>query len=93
MSQDESSEMPRYRSHKEVHALKILEVRDNTLADQDRDGSRIIVPVDEGFAPFSVDREYVRKHAPQAGGYYVVYEDGYKSWTPAEAFEKGYTRI
>ncbi|MCK9988658.1 MAG: hypothetical protein AzoDbin1_05130 [Azoarcus sp.] len=27
------------------------------------------------------------------GGYYVVYEDGYKSFSPAIAFESGYTRI
>lgn len=51
----------------------------------------IIVPVEQGYAPFFVDEEYVRKHNPVAGGYYVVYEDGYKSWSPADAFEKGYT--
>jgi hypothetical protein len=27
------------------------------------------------------------------GGYYVVYEDGYKSFSPASAFENGYTRL
>lgn len=26
-------------------------------------------------------------------GYYVVYEDDYVSWSPTEAFEKGYTEI
>jgi len=26
-------------------------------------------------------------------GYYVEYEDGYKSWSPKEAFEKGYVEI
>lgn len=36
---------------------------------------------------------YVQKHAPKAGGYFVAYEDGYKSWSPAEAFESGYTRL
>ena len=86
---NENSEMPKYRSHKEVHALKILAVQD----DLDPDGGRTIVPADEGFAPFCVDREYVQKHSPQAGGYYVVYQDGYKSWSPAEAFENGYARI
>ena len=88
-----SSEMPKYRSHKEVWALKILEVRNDTPSNQDDDGSRTIVPADEGFAPFRVEREYVQKHNPEAGGYYVVYQDGYISWSPAEAFESGYTRI
>ena len=27
------------------------------------------------------------------GYYYVVYRDGYKSWSPASEFEDGYTRI
>jgi len=27
------------------------------------------------------------------GDYYVVYEDGYKSISPAKAFEEGYTLI
>jgi hypothetical protein len=31
------------------------------------------------------------KHAPQVGGYYVRYPDGYESWSPAKAFEEGYT--
>ena len=29
----------------------------------------------------------------QVGGYYVVYTGGYKSWSPAEAFEDGYTKV
>ena len=45
------------------------------------------------YAPFKVDHSYIRKHNPQIGGYYVVYEDGYKSFSPAEVFESGYTLI
>jgi hypothetical protein len=33
------------------------------------------------------------KHSPEAGGYYVQYKDGYTSFSPAEAFEEGYTRL
>lgn len=83
------AEMPRYRSHKEVWALKIREVIHNSVLD----GSSLIVPADEGYAEFRVDAAYVNKHNPQAGGYYVVYEDGYQSFSPAEPFESGYTRI
>ena len=89
----ESAEMPKYRSHKEVWALKRLEIQDHTPAGQESDGSRTIVPADEAFAPFRIDLAYVQKHSPQAGGYYVVYKDGYRSWSPAEAFENGYSRI
>jgi len=52
-----------------------------------------ITPVEEGFATFPVTYEYMRKHNPQVGGYFVVYADGYKSWSPTQAFEEGYTRI
>jgi site-specific recombinase XerD len=41
--------------------------------------------------PIHVRHDYVHKHKPEAGGYYVVYADGYKSYSPAKAFEEGYT--
>ena len=91
------AEMPKYRCHKEVHALKILEiVLDSDVAqaeNRETDGSATITPEDEGYAPFKVDHAYVHKHKPEVGGYYVVYADGYKSFSPAEAFEEGYTLI
>lgn len=94
---EESGEMPRYKSHKEVHALKIesifFDIDKANLEGRETDGSATITPADEGFAPFKVERDYVNKHDPKAGGYYVVYADGYKSWSPAEAFEDGYTRV
>ena len=89
-----ASPMPRYKCHKEVWALKVSCVIDPTRDGCESDGTLILVPEDESrFAPFRVSREYVRKHAPKAGGYYVVYEDGYTSFSPADAFESGYTRI
>lgn len=52
-----------------------------------------ITPADEGYAPFNVDAAYIRRHDPQIGGYFVVYEDGYKSYSPRKAFQEGYVRI
>ena len=90
-------EMPRYRCHKEVWALKIAEiVFDREVArieDRETDGTAMITPVEKGFSPFKVDAEYVRKHHPQVGGYFVVYKDGYKSFSPAVAFEDGYSLV
>ena len=54
--------------------------------------SALIIPEDDGYAPLRVESDYLDKHEPQAGGYYVVYADGYKSYSPAKAFEEGYTR-
>lgn len=81
-------ELPKYKSHKIVHALKILNI-DLDLAT----GAAVITPAEEVYGPFPVDAEYMGKHKPRIGGYYVVYEDGYKSWSPAEAFESGYAKI
>ncbi len=53
----------------------------------------LITPEEDGYAPFPVDAAYIRKHQPQVSGYFVVYEDGYKSFSPAAAFESGYTKI
>lgn len=82
------TEMPRYECHKKVWALKIKEVR-ASIGD-----SRIgLVFENPLFSPREVSDEYHNKHQPQAGGYYVQYEDGYESWSPAEVFESGYTLI
>lgn len=87
-------EMPRYKCHKQVWALKIAHIlSDGEGEDRETDGSATITLAEHGYAPFKVDHEYMRKHKPQVGGYYVVYDDGYKSWSPAKAFEDGYTRI
>jgi len=79
---EELPQFPRYKSIKEVWALKIKAI----------DGLKI-TPEEEGYAPFDVDEAYMEKHKPEVGGYYVVYKDGYKSWSPAKAFEEGYYLI
>ena len=88
-----STPMPQYQCHKKVWALKIEEVIDPTQDGNESDGTRILRFADGMFAPIRVDGNYVRKHNPEDGGYYVVYDDGYKSFSPADAFESGYTRI
>jgi hypothetical protein len=94
----DQAEMPKYVCHKEVHALKIERIEfdtDKAKEDGNRetDGSAMIFPEEKAYAPFKVNHEYVRKHNPAAGGYYVVYADGYKSWSPSDAFEKEYSRL
>ena len=85
-----STEMPRYKCHKEVHALKIQEMR---VVPETTTGRWLLYPADPEYGPIEVDQEYMVRHKPQLGGYYVVYEDGYASYSPAKAFEDGYTRI
>ena len=87
---------PRYRSHKTVEALKIRAiVNPNEGIPEEDDGERVMTFTDEGHEALAVvvSAEYVKKHNPQVGGYYIRYADGYESWSPAEVFESGYTRI
>ena len=86
-------ELPRYRSHKNVSAVKILEIRSTATLEQASDGSAYLVPTEEGYGRILVTREFMLRHEPEVGGYYVQYEDGYESYSPAKAFEDGYTRI
>ncbi len=81
-------ELPKYQSHKIVHALKIKK-----LEKPPPSGDCIFLPEEEGYDWKFLSAEYMKKHKPQVGGYYVVYDDGYQSWSPAKAFEEGYTKI
>ena len=82
-----SSPMPLYVCHKEVWALKIagISLPQNEAWDAELafDGGR--------FAPRLMARTWLDKHNPEVGGYLVFYKDGYVSYSPAKAFEEGYT--
>ena len=89
-----TGQMPNYQSHKKVWALKIKSiVRDGEGENRESDGSAMITPEEEVYASFKVDHEYMHKHKPQVGGYFVKYKGGYKSFSPAKEFEEGYTLI
>lgn len=79
---------PRYRCHKVVEAVKIKAIKQHA-----NDVGFTIVPEDESIPPFDETFSYCIKHAPAPGGYWVRYEDGYTSFSPAAAFESGYHPI
>lgn len=90
-------QMPQYDCHKKAWALKIKEVKCESLLSNPPVDKVTLIFEDSHFTPFVVDNDYARKHLeyPQkhlskAGGYYVVYEDGYKSYSPEKAFVEGY---
>lgn len=80
-------EMPKYRSHKQVWALKIsaIEILE--------DGSAKIMPEDKRYGMITAPDYKSKFKSGDDPGYYVVYADGYKSWSPTKAFEDGYTLI
>ena len=95
--------MPRYQCHKKVWALKIKSVIKHAHPDPQADDAAFeasdkfagahLFPAEEGYAPIPVDADWYRKHKPQPGGYYIIYDDGYASYSPAKAFEDGYTKL
>lgn len=99
------SPMPQYVCHKKVWALKIksferclptIDELERILNDNGGEKDLIggyLIPENAHFARIAVSQAYVRKHNPEAGGYYVAYEDGYQSFSPAKAFEDGYTLV
>lgn len=82
-------ELPRYKSHKIVRALSIAAIEVH------EDKSATIAPSLAGYAPFMTQPGWAErfKGSEEDKGYYVVYDDGYASWSPTKAFENGYTKI
>jgi hypothetical protein len=81
-------QMPRYQSHKKVWALKILEIE----VHQDKSAS--IFP--EGpYGGIRTASGWAERFtgSDEDLGYYVVYEGGFASWSPSDAFEGGYSLI
>lgn len=84
-----TTELPLYNCHKQVRAAKITSIRGEP------DGSHVLVLAslqDDGGDPLLavVPADFIAKHSPAIGGYFVLYKDGYSSYSPADAFEDGY---
>ena len=78
--------MRRYKCHKIVRAAKI-----ETLHKGRETGDWSIGL--ERLGPVVLTEDFIQKHHPAVGGYLVEYEDGYRSYSPAKAFEEGYTLL
>ena len=92
---DDVTLLPRWKCHKEVHAAKIRRLLTNT------DGAgTLYLQLDDGAdenrrstTTVDVTSEWMDRHKPAVGGYYVMYADGYTSFSPGAAFESGYARL
>ena len=87
MSDVAQIEMPKYKCHKEVHALKLAGV------DILEDGSAMLCPADKGLSSFEKSVYWAKKFEGEGKdpGYFVIYKDGYQSWSPTKEFEEDYT--
>lgn len=83
--------LPRYQSHKIVEAAKVTGVSEVLPK-----GPVQFIWHLEGGAQVDV-YEILASRVPRGlspvGGYYVRYPDRFESWSPALAFEGGYTRV
>ena len=89
-----TEQMPEYLCHKKVRGLKIKSIeREDVLLGTEVVGyNHKLTFEDKDFPPFVVTDQFVKRSHCKVGGYLVRYEDGYLSWSPAEAFENGYSR-
>lgn len=90
----ENQVLPQWKCHKVVEASKVELIEQGTEPDPIRfpNGSWLLSL--EGVPGcIEVAHEWVQKHNPQVGGYFVRYADGYTSYSPAPAFEDGYARL
>lgn len=84
--------LPLYQCHKIVEASKIIAINPMPAGGPDNapEGEHILfMEVGEHVA----SPEWMQRHNPQVGGYFVKYPDGYLSYSPAKAFEEGYMAL
>ena len=78
---------PVYVCHKQVRAGKIVTIKHNAEG-----SAKLIIQLPDGVTIEDYANDaWMARHKPQEGGYIVFYEDGYSSFSPAYAFELGYT--
>lgn len=82
-----AKELPLYDCHKRVRALKIQSIQRSTVNHDEF----VLVFQEIGYEPIIVPGEMTARYMPKTGDYFVVYDDGYKSFSPAKAFEAGYS--
>jgi len=83
-------ELPQYKCHKIVGAAKVERVE---VVREHPNRDAIFVLILEGGRTLNVQPHFYYEKCVTVGGYIVRYEDGYWSFSPADAFEDGYSLI
>lgn len=88
-------ELPEYKSHKIIRSAKIVAINPEMFDGQNTQihPGALEVLVDSITYCITPSSTFWNRCAPIIGGYYVVYEDGFDSYSPEKAFMNGYTRI
>jgi len=82
------TDWPEYESHKIVQALPICRV-------DRRDDGKVFITLrhEDGTKEEFEPTVPAMADKAEVGGYAMLYPDGFKSISPAKAFEEGYTRV
>ena len=83
-NQESFGGLPLWKCHKIVGAFKIDDIKID-----EAEGYACLFPESLDIPEPKVTSTWMKSHNPKIGGYFVVYEDGYTSYSPASAFEKG----
>lgn len=77
--------LPPWQCHKRVWAAKVAAV-------STKEGiPSLILDLEGDQTNVAVGQAWIDKNKPEIGGYFVLYADGYRSYSPAAAFREGYT--
>lgn len=84
-----------YRCHKVVQAAKIqsIEIHPTEYKSYPTEYATLWFGPSSGADFFNVTPDWLKRHDPKSGGYFVRYEDGVESFSPAKDFEDRYTLI
>lgn len=80
------NDWPEYESHKIVRAARIISIAIGS------DGKRTLLVQPEGDGKLTSFEPNLTNMPANVGDWAMLYPDGYKSVSPAKAFEEGYTR-
>lgn len=83
------TDWPEYESHKVVRAAKITRIVTN---DAGEIIDLVVLPEDGVTRERFMPTEPAMLKRAEVDGYAMLYPDGFKSISPAKAFEEGYTR-
>lgn len=80
--------LPQYQCHKVVQAAPITRI----IPHEDGEITTFVLDVDGRVVLHDIVNLSARIDV-QIGWYFVIYDDGYVSYSPPKAFEEGYRRV
>lgn len=84
--------LPQWQCIKKVRGGEIVEISHPTDTRTGEINLKIKIGEDQ-FHTVTVTMGYFNQHRPTVGGYYVLYDSGYESYSPGTEFDKGYVRL